>query len=418
MPSSPAHLTWFSVFSSIVIRGSSLQIKLACGIATVALFMGAACVAPISAAQATDTAQVHERKAQEYLNQKQPKLAIPEFKAVLAADPDNLNALANLGVLLFFEQNYAEAEPYLKQTVAKRPDLTKIRALLGMCERHLGKTDAARTDLEAVVGKLDETSVRREVGLELIEIYTASQELEKAAGVVAILKQSAPTDPQVLYAAYRIYTDLAGEAMLGLSVAAPDSGQMYQAMAHELQRQRNLPGAITDFRKAIAADPKLPGIHFELAETLHASDDLKQRAEAEQEYKLAIAANSADEKAIARLGDLTAEKGDLDGAATYYKQALVLAPDDADALLGMARVYTEKNDPNAAAPLLERVVAADPTNETAHYRLSAVYRKLNRPEDAKRELAAYQKYKDIKEKMRKIYKELRLDTPSDEEGKE
>jgi tetratricopeptide (TPR) repeat protein len=249
-------------------------------------------------------------------------------------------------------------------------------------------------------------------------MYTASQELEKAAAVVALLRQGAPTDPRILYAAYRIYTDLASESMLDLSVAAPDSGQMYQAMAHELQRERDLPGAITDFRKAIAADPKLPGIHFELAETLHASPDLKQRAEAEQEYKLAIAANGSDEKAIARLGDVIADKGDLDGAAAYYKQALVLVPDDADALLGMARVYTEKNDPNAAAPLLERVVAADPTNETAHYRLSAVYRKLNRTEDARRELAAYQKYKDLKEKMRKIFKELRLDTPSDEEGKE
>ncbi len=38
----------------------------------------------------------------------------------------------------------------------------------------------------------------------------------------------------ILYAAYRIYTDLAGEAILGLSVAAPESGQMHQAMAHEL----------------------------------------------------------------------------------------------------------------------------------------------------------------------------------------
>ena len=363
-------------------------------------------------------AQVHEQRAHQLLNEKKPELAAKEFAAVLATDPHNLDAQANLGVLLYFQKNYAAAEPHLRDAVQQKPDLTKIRALLGMCERRLGKTDAARADLEAVVGQLDEVSVQREVGLELIEIYTASQELDKAAGVVAILQQAEPTDPQVLYAAYRIYTDLAGEAMLGLSVAAPESGQMYQAMAHELQRQRDLPGAITDFRKAIAADPKLPGIHFELAETLHASADLKQRAEAEQEYKLAIAANSSDEKAIARLGDLTADKGDLDGAATYYKQALALVPDDADALLGMARVYTEKNDPNAAAPLLERVVAADPTNETAHYRLSAVYRKLNRPEDAKRELAAYQKYKDLKEKMRKIFKELRLDTPSDEEGKE
>ena len=371
-----------------------------------------------SSGAADEQVRVHEQRAQQFLNEKKPELAAKEFAAVLAADPHNLDAQANLGVLLYFQENYAAAEPHLRDAVQQKPDLTKIRALLGMCERRLGKTDAARADLEAVLEKLDEVSLRREVGLELIEIYTASQELEKAAAVVAVLQQAEPTDPHVLYAAYRIYTDLAGEAMLGLSVAAPDSGQMYQAMAHELQRERDLPGAITDFRKAIAADPKLPGIHFELAETLHASADLKQRAGAEQEYKLAIAANGSDEKAIARLGDFTVEKGDLDGAATYFKQALALVPDDADALLGMARVYTEKNDPNAAVPLLERVVTADPTNETAHYRLSVVYRKLNRPEDAKRELAAYQKYKDIKEKMRKIYKELRVDTPSDEEGKE
>ena len=370
-----------------------------------------------SSGVANEQARIHQQRAHQLLNEKKPELAAKEFAAVLAADPHNLDAQANLGVLLYFQKNYREAEPHLRDAVQQKPDLTNIRALLGMCERHLGKTDAARADLEAVFGQLQEAKIRVEVGLELVEIYTASQELGKAAGIIDILQQGSPTDPQVLYAAYRIYTDLAGEAMLGLSVAAPDSGQMYQAMAHELQRERDLPGAITNFRKALAADPKLPGIHFELAETLHASADLKQRAEAEQEYKLAIAANSSDEKAIARLGDITADKGDLDKAADYYKQALAIAPDDADALLGLARMYTEKNDPNAAAPLLERVVAADPTNETAHYRLSAVYRKLNRPEDAQRELAAYQKYKDLKEKMRKIYKELRLDTPSDEEGK-
>jgi tetratricopeptide (TPR) repeat protein len=222
----------------------------------------------------------------------------------------------------------------------------------------------------------------------------------------------------VLYAAYRIYTDLAGEALLGLSVAAPQSGQMYQAMAHELVRQRDINGAIADLRKAVAADPNLPGIHYELGEALHASPDLKLRAEAEKEYKLAIASNASDENAISKLGDLAADAGNLDVAANYYKQALAIAPSDADALQGLARVYTEKNDPASALPLLERVVAADPTNVQAHYRLSAVYRKLNRPEDAKRELEAYQKYKDMKEKLRLIYKELRLDDAKDEPGKE
>ena len=361
-----------------------------------------------SGSSPAEQVKIHEQRAHQLLGEKKPELAAKEFAAVLAADPGNLDAQANLGVLLYFQKNYAEAEQHLRAAVNQQPGLTKIRALLGLCERRLGKTDAARTDLEAVLRELEDASIRMEVGLELIEMDTASQDLARAANVVEALREKTPADPRVLYAAYRIYTDLAGEALLGLSVAAPESGQMYQAIAHELVRQREMNGAITDFRKALAANPNLPGIHYELAEALHASPDLKLRAEAEEQYKLAVSANPSDEKAITRLGDIAADKGDLDGAASLYNRALALAPKDADALLGLARVFTEKNDAQSALPLLERLVAADPTNAQAHYRLSVVYRKLKRPEDAKHQLEEYQKYKDMKEKLRKIYKDLRL----------
>ena len=358
--------------------------------------------------------QAHEQRAHELLSQKKPALAAKEFAAVVALDPNNIDAQANLGVLLFFQKDYAQAEPHLRSAVEQHPELAKIRALLGMCERNLGKTDLARNDLQAVVGQLKEPAVQREAGLELIEIYVAEHDLPKAADVVEMLRQSAPTDPKVLYAAYRIYTDLAGEAMLDLSVAAPESGQMHQAMAHELSRERDVPGAIANFRKALAVDPNLPGIHFELGEALHASDDLKLRAEAEQQYKLAVAANPHDVKALSRLGDLAVEKDDLDGAINYYKMVLTLAPGDPDASLGLAHVYIEKDQAASALPLLQPLVAADPTNVLAHYRLSTAYRRLKRPEDAKRELAEYQKYRGIKDKLRAIYKEMRLATPHDQ----
>ncbi|WP_263369172.1 tetratricopeptide repeat protein [Edaphobacter dinghuensis] len=361
--------------------------------------------------------QAHEQRAHELLSQKNPALAAKEFAAVVALDPNNIDAQANLGVLLFFQKDYAQAEPHLRKAVEQQPELTKIRALLGMCERNLGENDLARTDLQAVVDQLKEPSVRLEAGLELIELYTAAQELPKAAAVVEVLRAGAPTDPRILYAAYRIYSDLSGEALLDLSVAAPNSGQMHQAMAHELNRIGNTSGVIADLRKAIAIDPTLPGIHFELAEALRASSDLKLRAEAEQEYKLAVAANSRDEKAISRLGDIAVEKDDFDGATTYYKRALALVPGDADATLGLAHVYIEKDQSAAALPLLEPLVAADPTNVLAHYRLSTAYRKLKRPADAKREMDAYQKYKGIKEKLGAVYKDMRLENPQDEPDK-
>jgi Flp pilus assembly protein TadD len=76
---------------------------------------------------------LHDRKAQELLAQKKPELAAKEFAAALEIDPRNLDAQANLGVLLFFQKNYAGAEPLLRSVVDQRPALTKIRALLGMC---------------------------------------------------------------------------------------------------------------------------------------------------------------------------------------------------------------------------------------------------------------------------------------------
>jgi len=379
----------------------------------VLLLLGAAgsITAQSNAGSKAQQVQMHEQKARDFVSQKKPELAAKEYAAILALDPQNVNAQANLGVLLYFQKDYAGAESHLRNAVDQQPDLVKIRTLLGMCERHLGKTDAARTDLEAVVNQLTDPKLRVDVGLQLLELYTATDDLAKAAQVIAKLREAAPTDPRVLYAAYRIYSDQAAEALLGMSIAVPNSGQMHQAMAHELGRVGDTNGAIADYRAALAADPQLPGIHFELAEALHSSSETKLKDEAEQEYRAAVANNPLDEKALSRLGDIVAEKGNLDEAEKYYKQALAIVPGDVDAEVGLAFVYGQRDNPAAALPLLENAVAADPSNITAHYRLSTVYRALHRPDDAKRELAEYKKYKDLKEKLRTVYKDMKIDTP-------
>jgi Tfp pilus assembly protein PilF len=200
------------------------------------------------------------------------------------------------------------------------------------------------------------------------------------------------------------------ESLLSLSLVAPDSAQLHQAIAHELQRTQDLAGTIRNLREALALDPRLPGIHFELAEALHASDDEKLHAEAVEQYKLAVETNPNDPKAASRMGDIEVESGDLAAGEKDYRQALKLQPDSTDATIGLANVLLQKGDAGAAEPLLEKVIAEDPTNYLAHFRLSAVYRKLNRPEDAKRELDSYKKYKDMHEKLKSIYQKMSQDT--------
>ena len=358
--------------------------------------------------------QQHRQRAQQFLAEKKPGLAIPEFRAILAVDPANLDAQANLGVLLFFQGDYGGAAPYLRQALAQRADLSKIQALLGIAENILGQTAEARTDLEAAVPKLSEPAIRVQAGLALVELDVAAQEFDRAADTIGLLRQVAPTDPRVLYTGYRIATEQADEALLSLSLAAPDSPQMHQAMAHQLEQARDLPAAIANLRKAAELDPHLPGIHFELAEALRSSDDQKLRSEAAAQYRLALAENSHDAHSAAALGDLSATAGDLPAATTFYRQALAIDPRMAEAEIGLAHIDTEQGDFAAAAPVLEQVVAADPTNALAHFRLSTVYRKLNRPADARRELEAYQRYKEIKDRMRAIYKQMRQGQPDED----
>jgi tetratricopeptide (TPR) repeat protein len=132
------------------------------------------------------------------------------------------------------------------------------------------------------------------------------------------------------------------------------------------------------------------------------------REEAEKEYQAALAADPNDEKAECRLGDLAALRGDPNAGAEHYERALKLQPEDPEAVIGVAKSLMAMNEGEKALPLLERAVKLDSMNPVAHFRLSTLYRKMGRSDDADRELAEYQKYKAMKEKLRDTYRQMRL----------
>ena len=358
--------------------------------------------------------RVHAQRANEALQAGKPDKAIPEFDAIVALDPKNVDAQANLGVLLYFSKQFDPALMHLRAALALQPDLGKIRGLLGLCELSLGKRQEATADLKAALPQLDEPPFAKQVGLVLVELQTSAGDHAAAAETAQLLRSRQPSDPEVLYACYRTSTDLAGEALLGLSLDAPASGQMQQAIAHELLRVRDIPAAIASFRRAVAADPKLPGIHFELAEALRASPATADRADAEKEYQAALSQNPLDTQSKIRLADLLSEKSSWADARRLYDSALAADPNSSDAAVGLARVESENGNDDKAATLLERAVASDPTNILAHFRLSAEYRKLHRPDDAKKEITEYGRLKALKEKLQQVYSTMKMTAPGTE----
>ncbi len=368
------------------------------------------CQTPDSAPRSVPplTVPQHMLRAQEDMRRQRPDLAIPEYQAVLATDPSNRDAQANLGVLLYFAKQYPQAIPHLRAAVDAQPDLWKLRALLGLAETHVPNNPTAQSDLEAALPHLKGEKVQAEVGHLLIDRYTAQGDLDHAAAAVALLLQSDPANPTLLLLDYRLLSDLAGRALLDLALAAPHSAEIHAAMARELSRQGNEAAAITNYRAALAIQPLLPGLAFEFGNVLHSSTNQQLRDEAETQFKAAIAANPRDEKAYLMLGEIAAARGDNAAALDNDTHAVDLQPDDPDACIELAKLLTSTGQLDRARTLLTHAIQLDPTNATAYYRLSTIDRQQKHPEAAKQDLAEYQKYKEIKDKLRDVFQTMRV----------
>ena len=181
-------------------------------------------------------------------------------------------------------------------------------------------------------------------------------------------------------------------------------------MAHELAKRGNTAEAIENYRAALKIDPKLPGLHFELAEMLSTLSTAPGRQEAEKEYKAALEANPSDEQAECRLGDIALQKDDFQEAwptlqPGLYSCSRAIRKQTSD----MAKVYHEYG-PTAESGAASATSSQSSTRQLlAHFRLGAVYRQTGRPAEAKHELEEYQKYKEMKEKLRTIYHDLHQD---------
>jgi cytochrome c-type biogenesis protein CcmH/NrfG len=127
-----------------------------------------------------------------------------------------------------------------------------------------------------------------------------------------------------------------------------------------------------------------------------------------------LAVNPSDASSESRLGDIAARRNDLNEAYERYARALELRPDDAETSLGLAKVLMSMGQLQKAEALLDHAVQLDPTNAVAHFRLSTVYRQTGRTADAKRELEQYQKYKEMKEKLRDIFHAMRVEPAKEE----
>lgn len=372
------------------------------------LLLGTMLAFPQSKSTTSQDYSAHIQKAQEYLRENRPGLAIPELEAAVRSNPESVDAQGNLGVLLFFRGKFPEAIPHLRYAVNKQPGLGKLQGLLGIAEERTEDLTDARKDLEAAFPLIEDKRFKIRTGLELVGLDTRLGDLLNAAPIIGELQKIAPENPEVLYAAYRTYSELQVQAMLSLTLTGPNSAQTREMLAHEEIKRGDTNAAVADFRKAIAIDPNLPGVHFDLAELLKTSQNPEVKREAEQEYRADLAQNPMDARAERRLGEIDEGFGLSKQAYEEYSTAAKMQPDDPDANLDLAKMLIQMGQQDKALPLLEKVVREDPTIALAHLRLSQLYRRKGMLKESDREVELYKRYTNLKAKLNASYKQLQV----------
>jgi tetratricopeptide (TPR) repeat protein len=252
--------------------------------------------------------------------------------------------------------------------------------------------------------------------VELADVYYQNGDLDRTLPVVHELVELAPDNADILFFAQRIYSEAADDTMNKLALIAPDSARMQQLIAERLINAGDLNGAIEHYRKALAADPRLPGMHFELAEAiLEGSNQAAAQVDAVKELDAAVSGEGDNSRIECTYGRIAALQSKFDEALEHYQRAYKMDPSSGEAQLGMGKSLADENQPEEALKYLRMAVQTDPMNASAHYRLARVCHDLHLDEEAQKETKLFQEIRQAKDRVAQLYREMnRRPEPEDD----
>lgn len=255
-----------------------------------------------------------------------------------------------------------------------------------------GHCSQALPILAKASGHLTNGELKKRVELDGVRCATLLQSWSQLTDFVRALQRDFPRDPEALYTAVHVYSDLSTHAAEELARAAPTSIPALELDAEANEVQGRWDAAEKDYRTILKTNPRYPGIHFRLARLLlsrpNPGSDFQQQARNELQEELDIDPSNAGAEYVS--GELARQMQDLPAAVEHFAKAKTLDPNFGDAYLGLGMaLLSEKKYEDAIAPL-EMAVRLEPGNPAGHYNLATAYARTGRKEAAEREFALQQ----------------------------
>jgi len=236
--------------------------------------------------------------------------------------------------------------------------------------------------------QIQDRDLKRRMGAAGVRCAMMLDHRGAATTILAWLEEQFPHDPEILFMATHVYSDLAARSSKELMDTAPDSPLVVDINAENFERQGDWKKAIAEYRVLLAREPTMPGIHARIGQIIltlpaTATSNDEARKEFEQELKL----HPQNASAEYFLGELARKSGQLPQAIEHYRNATKLNPGLPEPHFGLGRCLLDSDKAAEAVGPLETAAKLAPDNPTVHFTLAHAYQELGRKDDAAREFA-------------------------------
>jgi len=219
------------------------------------------------------------------------------------------------------------------------------------------------------VAQIQDRDLKRRMGAAGVRCAMTLNHQGAATLLLSWLEQEFPNDPEILFMATHVYSDLAARTSQELMDAAPDSPLVVEINAEKFEKQGEWKKAIAEYRVLLAREPHMPGIHNRIGQIILAMPaTATSSGEARKEFEEELKVYPQNAGAEYFLGELDRKSGHLPQAIEHYRNATRINPGLPEPHFGLGR-------------------RLQPGNPTVHLNLAHAYQELGRKEDAAREFA-------------------------------
>jgi predicted O-linked N-acetylglucosamine transferase (SPINDLY family) len=290
------------------------------------------------------------------------------YRRVLAADPDQPDALHLLGMVEHQRGQHAAAIELVARAAALAPAAAQYHRNLGDVYRAAGRTDdAVRCYRRALELAPDDTVCHNKLGMAL----RSQGQLSEAV------------------ASYRRALEL-----------GPDQAEVFNNLGNALSDQRQYAEAIDCYRRALRQSPRDSRFHNNLGLAL---EETGRRDEAIDCYRNAIDLRPEFAEAHNNLGIALLAQGKLADAIACFQHAVERNPVYAEAYNNLGNALRRQGNLLESLGACQRALEINPVHANAHNNLGNALRDLGRLDEA---VASYQRAIELRPEFAEAHNNL------------